>query len=185
MVQPHPAAPVRYGLHGGVGAQRDQLGRLVVRQPDLHVLEGVRETGEAHGAHRAGPVLGGTGAQVDGEGVALGERGAAGRESVDEQVVHAVRARRGADVDPLRRQGVQLDGGGAGAQGQPYAGGLGLRQGELRVGALGAGPGGQPVRQQAARGALQFEGTAYQIGGEGDGVHRVCLRFQGVAVGEP
>lgn len=181
VVQPHPAAPVRYGFHRGVGAQRDEFGGLVVRQPDLHVLDGVRQTGEAHGAHRAGPVLGGAGGQVDGEGVARGEGGAAGRAAVYEQVVDAVRAGRRAGVDALGRQGVQLDGGGAGAEGQPYAGGLGLGQGQLRVGALGAGPGGQPVRQQPARGALQFEGAADQAGGEVNGVHRVCQGSQGRA----
>ncbi len=48
---------------------------------------------------------------------------------------------------------------GAAAEDQPYAGGLGLDHGQLRVGALGAGPGGQSVRQHAVLGALQLQGA--------------------------
>ena len=35
-------------LHGGVRAQDPELGRLVVRQPDLDVLHVVAKTVEAH-----------------------------------------------------------------------------------------------------------------------------------------
>ena len=38
VVQPHPAAAAGSRLDGGVGAQGDEFGGLVVRQPDLDVL---------------------------------------------------------------------------------------------------------------------------------------------------
>ena len=54
-----------------------------------------------------------------------------------------------ADVAPLGGQHVELEAGGRGAQGEAYAGGLGLDEVELRVVGLGARPRGQAVRQQA------------------------------------
>ncbi len=84
-----------------------------------------------------------------------------------EQVVHAVRPRRRADVGHLRSQGVQLDGRGPGAEHQPNARRLGLRHGQLTVGALGARPGGQPVRHNAVVGALQLQRAAQQVRGDG------------------
>src|SRR5690606_35059929 len=139
VVQPHPAAPVRFGLDGGVGAQRDELGGLVVRQPDLDVLGAVGQAGEAQGGDGAGPVLRGAGGHVDGEGVAAGRTGLVGEAAVDEQVVHAVRAGRHSGVGALGGQRVEFDGGGPGAEGQPDPRRLGLGHGQLRVGVLGAG----------------------------------------------
>ncbi len=169
VVQPYLAAPVRCGLDGGVGTQGDEFGGLVVRQPDLDVLHPAGQAGEAEGAGRAGPEHGGPGGHVHGQGVAAGHAGPAGQAAVDEQVVHAVRAGRSTDVDPFGGQRVQFDGGGPGAEDQPYPGGLGLRHGELSVGALGAGTGGQPVRQHTVGGVLQVERAAQKVRGDGRG----------------
>ncbi len=92
------------------------------------------------------------------------------RPPVDEQVVQALRAGRGAHVDALGGDGRQLDDGGAGAEDEADAGGLGLGHGELPVGVLRARPGGQTVRQQPVGGLLQVEGAAYEVGGDGGGV---------------
>ncbi len=89
--------------------------------------------------------------------------GPAGQTAVDEQVVDAVGTGRGAHVGRLGGQHVQLDGGGPGAEDQPYAGGLGLGHGQLVVGDLCARCGGQPVRQHPVRGALQVEGAAQEV----------------------
>lgn len=129
---------------------------------------------EPEGADRAGPGLGGAGGHVHGQDVAAGRARPAGQTTVDEQVVHAVRTRRGTLVDRLGGERVQLDGGGPGSEDQPCAGRLGLRHGQLPVGALRAGPGGQPVRQHPVRGALQVERAAQEVrgGGCGDPVRR-------------
>ena len=60
-------------------------------------------------------------------------------------------------------------GGGSGTEHQPYAGGLGLRHGQLPVGALRAGPGGQPVRQHPVLGSLQVERAPQDVRGDGRG----------------
>ena len=48
------------------------------------------------------------------------------------------------------------------AEREAYAGGLGLDEAELRVVGLGARPGGEPVRQQAAVGVLELERTHHE-----------------------
>ncbi len=169
VVQPDPAARIRGGLDGGVGAQGEKFGGLVVREPDLDRLEAGGEVREGHGAGWAGSVLRRSGGHVDGDGVAVRHARAGGQAAVDEEVVQAVRAGRGAHIDPLGAQGVQFDGGRPGAQDQAYAGGLGLDHGQLRIGALGTGPGRQPVRQHTVLGALQLQGAAQEVGGDGGG----------------
>jgi hypothetical protein len=73
-----------------------------------------------------GPGDRGPGRHVDGADAAAGRTGPPGEAAVDEQVVHTVGARRGALVGHLGGEHVQLNGGGPGAEGQPYTGGLGL-----------------------------------------------------------
>lgn len=131
------------------------------------VLRPHGEVREGHGAGWAGAVLRRSGGHVDGDGVAVRHARPGGQLTVDEEVVQAVRAGRGAHIGPLGAQGVQFDGGGAGAEDQSYAGGLRLDHGQLRIGALGAGPGWQPVGQHAVLGALQLQGAAKEVGGEG------------------
>ncbi len=167
VVQPHPAAGLRCGLDGGVGAQGDQLGDLVVRQPDLDVLLAVGQTGEPDGADRSRPGFRRPGGHVHHQDVAAGHTAPAGQVAVDEQVVHAVRTGRGAPVGHLGAKRVQLDGHGPRTKHQPYAGRLGLRHGQLPVGALGAGPGRQSMRQRTVLGAFQVERAAQEFGGDG------------------
>ena len=123
---------------------------------------------EPEGAGRAGPRARRSRSPCRwSSGVAAGRAGLAGQTAVDEQVVHAVRAGRARRRRPAWWAATSSSTAvAAGAERQPYAGGLGLGHGELRVGALGAGPGGQPVRQHAVRGALQVEGAAQQVGGD-------------------
>ncbi len=87
------------------------------------------------------------------------------------EVVRAVRRGRDAPVADDRTQHLQLDGGGPGPEHHPHPGGLGLGLRHLLVAAgLGAGPGGQPVGEETAtRGALQVEGAAQQVAGDGRG----------------
>jgi hypothetical protein len=63
----------------------------------------------------------------------------------------------------------RTDRGCSGTEHQPYAGGLGLRHGQLPVGALCAGPGGQPVRQHPVLGSLQVERAPQDVRGDGRG----------------
>lgn len=166
MVQPHLAAGApegRGGLHGRVRAQGDELGGLVVRQPDLDGLGGVGQTGEPERARLPRRVLEGARAHVDGQGVAAGHAPLPGEPSVHEQVVEAVGARRHAYVDALGRHRVEFDDGGAGAEGEADAGGLRLGHGQLAVRVLGAGPGGEAVREEAASGALNVDRTVDEV----------------------
>ena len=66
---------------------------------------------------------------------------------------------------------VELDERGRGAQHEPHTGALGCGSGQLRVGD-GSGAPGQPLRQQAMRGALEVERAAQEVGGDGDGGDR-------------
>ena len=68
------------GLDRGVGAQRDQLGDLVVRQPDLDVLRLRGQAVEADRADRARPGDHGPGGHVHGAHVAAGRRWPARRD---------------------------------------------------------------------------------------------------------
>ncbi len=75
VVQPDPAAPVaRHGLDRGVGAQGDELGGLVVRQPDLDVLQPSGRPVKRRVPTGPGRDLGDAGGHVDGQGVAARSR---------------------------------------------------------------------------------------------------------------
>ncbi len=139
VVQPHPAAPVRHGLDRRVRAQPDQLGALVVRQPDRDVLGVGGEAGEPQRVHGPRPGLDGSGRHVHGPRVTTRRTGLGDQSAVDEQVVDPGRARRETEEVHRGPEHVQLDRGRAGAEGEPHTRGLGLRGGQLRVGALRAG----------------------------------------------
>lgn len=139
-------------------------------EPDLDVLVTRGQTGEPGGAGGPFAQFDGLGGHVDRADPAASHRGLGSETAVDQQVVYAVRRGRQTSVSPLGGQGVQFDGGGPGAKGQPHAGGLGFGHGELVVGDLPASPSGQPVRQQAAvRGAFQVESAAQDVRGDGCG----------------
>ena len=87
VVQPHPATRPGHGRDRCIGAQGDQLGDLVVRQPDLDVLRPARQAGEPERLHRTRLEGRGTGRHVDGADVAAERDGPAGEPAVDEQVV--------------------------------------------------------------------------------------------------
>ncbi len=171
MVQPHPPPARLHRRDGGVGAQGDQLGDLGVRQPDLDGLLPPGQPVEPYGADPPWERLLGAVTQVHHQHIAPARRGPPGRLPVDVQVVRPVRAGGNTPVGHDRTQDVQLDGGGPGAEHQPYAGGLGLGLGHLFVTAeLRPGAGGQPVGEEAAaRGALQVECAAHEGAGEGGG----------------
>jgi len=76
------------------GAQGDQLGGLVVRQPDLDVFLAAGQAGEPQGLNRPGTGFRGSGDHVDGEYVAVRRAGLACELPVGEELVHAVGARR-------------------------------------------------------------------------------------------
>ena len=158
--------------HRCVGAQVHERGLLVVRQPDLDVLDALRERD-----HEGRRLAGGEGARprhhVDVEHVAAGCLQPLDQHAVDEHVVPPVRPRRCADIAPLGGQHVELEAGGGGAQREAYAGGLGLDEVELRVVGLGPRPRGQAVGQQAAVGALELERTLHEGLEQGRVGHRV------------
>ncbi len=105
--------------------------------------------------------------------------------AVDEEVVDAERARRRADEGPPGGVRLELDHGGAGAHHEAHPRGLRLGQGQAGVGVLPACVGGEAVREHAAGGGLDLEGTAQQVGGDGGGdevggAHGRVLGVEGV-----
>jgi hypothetical protein len=164
VVQPDRA--VRdHRLDRGIGAQRHQLGDLVVRQPDHHLLRPGGQ-GEPDRADRARDQLRLPGGHGDPQLVAVRHALLVPELAVDHQVVQAVRPRRSVDVKVLGAQGVQLHGGGRGAEHQPNTSRLRLGHGKLRVRNLHPRLGRQPVRAHALLGRLQLQRTAQQLEGD-------------------
>jgi hypothetical protein len=174
-----PDAPGRGDrLDRGIGAQGNELGGLVVRQPDLDRLRYGGQPGHAQCLRLTAAGLGGTGRQVDRDHIAALRGELCVQLTVDEDVVHAVGARGSAGVVALRRQGVELDRGRAGAEHEAHAGGLRVDHGHLAVVVLRSGPGGEAVWQDAALGLLEVERAAQQVDGDGGGDHEECLSGQ-------
>ncbi len=164
MVQPHPAALSRAGVEGRVTAQRDELGDLGVGQPDLDVLDPVGEVGEPDGAHGSGHGARVPGGGVQGQDVTAGQDAPRGQPAVHDEVVDTLGEREIGHPGVAGRRPVRVEfqGGGAGAERQPDAGGPGLGQPQVLVGDLGAGPGREAVGQQAVLAVFQVEGAAHQ-----------------------
>ena len=160
VVQPDPAPAVgrRLDRRRPCAARRARSSRCAAaraRRPSAR--PGVRRTAACRARRAAAskrPLR-----HVDDDRAAAGHAALADEPAVDDQVVDAVGSRRDADVHPLGGEGVQLDGGGRGAEGQAYAGGLALRHQQLGIGHLGARPGRQPVGEQRRLGLLQLDGA--------------------------
>lgn len=167
MVQPDPPAAVGHGLDARIGAQLDEFRAFVVRQPDLDLLVVAGQVVEPERTDRTRLFRHRAGAHVDRHDIGVGCAGPMNEAAVDEQVVHAGRAGRDAGIHIPRRDDVEFDTGRLGAKYEPYAGGLRFGPRQLRIGALGAGPGGQTVRQDASPRLLEFERTKHKRRSDG------------------
>ena len=186
MVQPTYGRSRGVGSTGGVAAQPDQLGDLVVRQPELDALVARRQVAEADRCRRArasvvaAPVAMSMLRTLPPSAVARPAR----RPSTTRSYTPSGRG--GAPTyASLVRQDVQLEDGRGRAEHEAYARRLRLGLRELVVGDLGARPGGEAVGEQAVLRRLELDGAADEVGGDrgphlelshGDHLCRVAVR---------
>lgn len=101
VVQPLALAGRGQRRDGGVGAQVDQFGGFVVRQPDVDGFIAVGQVGEVQRLRCAWLDGGGAGGQVDLHDFTAGDAELARQLAIDVQIVDAIRPRRHADVSAL------------------------------------------------------------------------------------